>query len=125
LFHSISYAGGDEYVDYALGLGANVVLQLLRTVIDYIDIAVCSAWSLCRKVHGKEVHELEIRRWVAFSLLDVQPPGQNDESAARPRLNGGIPSKLKQLCDPRRSSDADDIRAKRMDGRWPSLSDVP
>ena len=62
------------------------------------------------------------RRRVAISLLVVKPSGPNDDSAdgteeQGPRLHRGIPSKLKQLSDPRRSSDADHIIAKSEDGR--------
>lgn len=55
-------------------------------------------------------------------LSAVKPSGSNDDSAATeeqgPMLHRGIPSTLKQVSDPCRSSDADHIIAKNENGCW-------
>ena len=86
--------------------------------INYVDIALCNAWSLHRRVHGKEMDLLEFRRRVAIALLGTVP-SQHDEdslildsSALR-----GCPSKLKRISDPRHSSDTNHFVMKNQDGR--------
>ena len=37
--------------------------------MNYVDIALCNAWSLHRRVHGKGMDLLEFRRRVAIALL--------------------------------------------------------
>ena len=86
--------------------------------INYVDIALCNAWSLHRRVHGKRMDLLEFRRRVAVALLGTMPSEHDedslilDSSALR-----GCPSKLKMISDPRHSSDTNHFVMKNQDGR--------
>jgi hypothetical protein len=88
--------------------------------INYVDIAVCNAWSLHRRNHGKGMDLLEFRRRVAISLLATKPPGPDEEPADEERDTTalrGCSSKLKQLSDPRRHSHSDHFITKNEYGR--------
>jgi hypothetical protein len=64
--------------------------------INYVDIAMCNAWSQHHRVHGNGM-DLLVRRRVAISLLATKPPGPDEESADQERDNSplhGSPSKL-------------------------------
>ena len=48
--------------------------------INYVDIALCNAWSLHRRVHGKGMDLLEFRRRVAIALLGTMPSEHDEDS---------------------------------------------
>ena len=85
--------------------------------INYVDIALCNAWSLYRRVHGKGMDLLEFRRSVAIVLLGTMPSELEDSLTLDSSELRGCPSKLKRISDPRHSSDANHFVIKNQDGR--------
>lgn len=69
--------------------------------INFVDVALCNAWSLHRLVHGKELDLLEFRRRVAISLLKAEPD-DNCSIIHNSNLHGR-PSHLKNMFDPHHS----------------------
>lgn len=69
--------------------------------LNYIDVSLCNAWSLHRRIHGKGTDLLEFRRRVAIALLSAQPAAAEGDAASNNENLAGRPSQMKALSDPR------------------------